>query len=350
MTDSNPGSGHTVPLPASMVQRAREFRGTPAPERPAATVVLLRPEGEAFQLYVVKRAATMVFGGLYAFPGGGVDPSDRPETIRTDWADRLGVPDEQARAVVGAAARELFEEAGVLLAGPVDEPDRTVSDGCLTGVVTHARQPADDEPVSGKTTGKATDRGPISGKTAGEATDRGPVSGETAGGDYRDVSGETARGVSGETGGGDYRGVSGDVSAADWEADRAAVAARALSMTDLLRRRGLRLRDDLLFPWARWITPEFEPRRFDTWFFVALLPEGQTARDVSGESEVATWVRPAAADGLAMLPPTRSIVNAISAYGKMAEVIAAASRRDAATPVMPRVEITEDGSALLHIP
>ena len=30
--------------------------------------------------------------------------------------------------MVGAAARELFEEAGVLLAGPVAEPDRTVSD------------------------------------------------------------------------------------------------------------------------------------------------------------------------------------------------------------------------------
>lgn len=272
-----------------MVRRALEFRGDPAPVRPAATVVLLRPEGETFQLYVVKRATTMVFGGLHAFPGGGVDPSDRPETLRTDWAQVLGVPDDQARAVVGAAARELFEEAGVLLAGPLDEIDRTVSDGTLTGVVTHGS--------------------------------------EVAGGN----------------------GVVGDVSAEDWEADRAAVAAHELTMTELLQSRGLRLRDDLLFPWARWITPEFEPRRFDTWFFVALLPEGQTARDVSGESEVAMWVSPAAADGLAMLPPTRSTVNSISAYIQIEEVVAAASRRDAATPVMPRVELTSEGGALLHI-
>lgn len=270
------------------MRRAREFRGDPAPTRPAATVVLLRPEGEAFQVYVLKRAATMVFGGLHAFPGGGVDPTDQPETIRTDWAEHLGVSGERARAIVGAAARELFEEAGVLLAGPVDEIDRTVSDGTLTGVVTHGHE------VEGN-------------------------------------------------------GVVGDVSAEDWEADRAAVAARKLTLTDLLTRRGLRLRDDLLLPWARWITPEFEPKRFDTWFFVALLPEGQTARDVSGESESATWVSPAAANGLAMLPPTRSTVNSLLPYRKIAEVIAAGSRRNAATPVLPRVELRADGSALLHV-
>ena len=294
MTDSNPAA-MTFPIPEAMVRRAREFRGDPATPRPAATVVLLRPEGETFQVYVLKRAATMVFGGLYAFPGGGVDPTDRPETIRTDWAERLGVPDEKARAIVGAAARELFEEAGVLLAGPVDEPDRTVSDGSLSGVVTHGSE---------------------------------PVGGEAAGGNDRIV---------------------GDVSADDWEDDRAALAARELTMTELLERRGLRLRDDLLLPWARWITPEFEPKRFDTWFFVALLPEGQTARDVSGESEVATWVSPEAANGLAMLPPTRSTVNSLCSYGKIAEIIAASSRRNAASPVMPRVEMNEDGSAVLHV-
>ena len=273
-------------LPPAMVKRAREFRGTPAPARAAATVVLLRPAGETFEVYVLRRATTMVFGGVYAFPGGGVDPGDRPATLRTDWSERLGLPDEQAHAVVGAAARELFEEAGVLLAGPVAEADRTVSDGSLTGVITHA--PDADETV-------------------------------------------------------------GDVSAADWEADRAAVQRRELTMTDLLRRRGLRLRDDLLLPWSRWITPEFEPKRFDTWFFVALLPQAQTARDVSGEADRTTWISPAAADGLAMLPPTRSTLDSLAAYREIAEVVAAASRRDAARPVTPRVELTPDGGATFRV-
>jgi 8-oxo-dGTP pyrophosphatase MutT (NUDIX family) len=204
-------------------------------------------------------------GGFYAFPGGGVDPGDRPETLRTDWADRLGVPDEAARAVVGAAARELFEEAGVLLAGRRDEPGHTV----------------------------------------------------------------------------------GDVGGPDWEADRRRVVARELTMTELLRQRGQRLRDDLLLPWARWVTPEFEPRRFDTWFFVALLPEAQTARDVSGEADLTTWISPAAADGLEMLPPTRSMLDDLRAYKSMGGVIAA--ERDAATPIMPRVELTPDGRAELQV-
>src|ERR1700712_5793422 len=125
-----------MPLPPAMVERARAFQGPPAPTRAAATVVLLRPSGQSFQVYVLKRSTTMVFGGVYAFPGGKVDPSDRPETLRDDWAARLGIGDDEARAVVGAAARELFEEAGVLLAGPLDEADRTVSDGSLSGVVT----------------------------------------------------------------------------------------------------------------------------------------------------------------------------------------------------------------------
>jgi 8-oxo-dGTP pyrophosphatase MutT (NUDIX family) len=259
VTESTP-----LPLPPAMVQRAREFRGTPAPVRAAATVVLLRPH-DPFQVYVLRRATTMVFGGVYAFPGGGVDPSDRPETVRRDWAGRLGVPDDEARAVVGAAARELFEEAGVLLAG------------------------------------------------AGDAT-------------------------------------VGDVSGPDWEADRLAVQNRELTMTGLLHRRGLRLRDDLLFPWSRWVTPEFEPRRFDTWFFVALLPEAQSARDVSGEADRTAWIDPRAAHGLAMLPPTRSTLADLAAYRSVAEVAAAAAKRDAAAPVMPRVELTGDGGAVLHLP
>jgi 8-oxo-dGTP pyrophosphatase MutT (NUDIX family) len=253
------------PLPPAMVKRASEFAGEPVPARPAATVVLLRPADAGFEVYVLRRAASMAaFGGVYAFPGGGVDPADRPETLGDDWADRLGVPQEQAKAVVGAAARELFEEAGVLLAGP---------DGAI-----------------------------------------------------------------------------GDLSGDDWEADRLAVQERTLAMTELLEQRGLRLRDDLLLPWARWITPEFEPRRFDTWFFVALLPAGQTARDVSGEADRTAWVSPAGADGLTMLPPTRSMLEDLRAYEKIEEVVAAASGRDAAAPVLPGVETDEDGRVFLLVP
>ncbi len=80
-----------------------------------------------------------------------------------------------------------------------------------------------------------------------------------------------------------------DTTGEDWERDRAALEARELALTDFLTRRGLVLRTDLLGVWRAWLTPEFEPRRYRTWFFVADLPEGQRTRDVSSESDQVTW-------------------------------------------------------------
>ena len=91
-----------MPLPAAMLQRARDFTGPPAPARPAATVVLLRPAVEAFEVYVLRRATTMVFGGVHAFPGGGVDRNDLLQTIKQDWSERLGVPEAEAKQATPA--------------------------------------------------------------------------------------------------------------------------------------------------------------------------------------------------------------------------------------------------------
>ena len=66
-------------------------------------------------------------------------------------------------------------------------------------------------------------------------------------------------------------------------------------MAEVLAARALVLRSDLLRPWAHWITPEFEPRRFDTRFFVAAVPTGQLPRDVSGEADDTVWLPVAAA-------------------------------------------------------
>ena len=81
-------------------------------------------------------------------------------------------------------------------------------------------------------------------------------------------------------------------------------------MTDFLVRRGLVLRTDLLGAWAGWLTPVFEPKRYRTWFFVALLPGSQVTRDVSSESSSVTWlpamsaVEAVESGEMLMLPPT----------------------------------------------
>ncbi|MEP9362584.1 NUDIX hydrolase [Nocardioides sp. CN2-186] len=116
-----------VPLPESLVDAAREFADgtkTPAEPRNAATVILMRPSADGPEVYYMRRQVSMDFaGGMCVFPGGGVDPRDFDSTVSwagpspAEWAARLGCDEETARALVCAAVRETFEEAGVLLAG-----------------------------------------------------------------------------------------------------------------------------------------------------------------------------------------------------------------------------------------
>src|SRR3954462_2154481 len=143
-----------------------------------------------------------------------------------------------------------------------------------------------------------------------------------------------------------------DTTGDDWEADRAALVDRSLSFAAMLDRRGLVLRADLLRPWAHWITPEFEPKRFDTRFFVAALPQGQRTRDVGGEADRVAWVRPAdalaasAAGEMGMLPPTAFTLSEVGSYDGVAAVLVAGDARDI-RPVLPKVVIDGDDARLL---
>ncbi|MFI7060469.1 NUDIX hydrolase [Kribbella sp. NPDC050124] len=145
--------------------------------------------------------------------------------------------------------------------------------------------------------------------------------------------------------------VVGDTTGDDWEADRVALEARELGFADFLHRRGLVLRADLLGPWAHWITPEFEPRRYDTRFFVAALPAGQVTRDVTSESDQVAWMRPAdavaavEAGDLLMLPPTYVCCRDLTPYGDVAEILTAAAEREI-RPVMPTIRIDGDQAYL----
>ncbi|MGW3424159.1 NUDIX hydrolase [Streptomyces phaeochromogenes] len=250
---------------------------TPVAPRRAATVMLLKDTDSTPVVHMLRRRASMAFaGGAYAYPGGGVDPRDDDRQIRWAgptrawWASRLGVDETTAQAIVCAAVRETYEEAGVLLAGPTADT------------------------VVGDTTGE------------------------------------------------------------EWEADRAALVARDLSFAEFLERRGLVLRSDLLGAWTRWITPEFEPRRYDTWFFVAALPEGQRTRNASTEADRTVWIRPAdARDGydkgdLLMMPPTIATLRQLGAYATAAEALAAAPGRDM-TPVLAQARL-EGGELVLSWP
>ncbi|MES5819592.1 NUDIX hydrolase [Streptomyces sp. RG80] len=243
---------------------------TPVVPKRAATVMLLKDTDAGPVVHMLRRRASMAFaGGAYAYPGGGVDRRDDDHQIRWAgptrawWAQRLGVGEAEAQAVVCAAVRETYEEAGVLLAGPT--PDSVV----------------------------------------------------------------------------------GDTTGADWEADREALVARDLSFAEFLERRGLVLRSDLLGAWTRWITPEFESRRYDTWFFVAALPAGQRTRNASTEADRTVWIRPEDAASsydkgeLLMMPPTIATLRQLTPYDTAAAALTAAPDRDL-TAVLARAHLVDD--------
>ncbi|MEU9606328.1 NUDIX hydrolase [Streptomyces sp. NPDC048057] len=248
---------------------------TPAPPKRAATVMLLRDAQDGPTVHMLRRRASMVFaGGAYAYPGGKVDARDSGPVrwagpSPAEWAERLGVDEASARAIICAAVRETYEESGVLLAGLT--PDTVV--GAADG---------------------------------------------------------------------------------DWESDRQALVDGDAAFADFLERHGLVLRSDLLGAWARWITPEFEPRRYDTWFFVAALPSGQSTRNDSTEADRTVWIRPAdAAAGydrgeLLMMPPTIATLRALSGYETAAAALAAAHEQDL-TPVLAEARL-DQGTLVLSWP
>ena len=103
----------------------------PLVPRPAATVMLVRDTAQGIKVFLMRRHSAMDFvAGVMVFPGGGVDDRDRNADIAWSgpepswWAQRFGVDTDLAEALVCAAARETFEESGVLFAGPADDPRR----------------------------------------------------------------------------------------------------------------------------------------------------------------------------------------------------------------------------------
>jgi 8-oxo-dGTP pyrophosphatase MutT (NUDIX family) len=140
-----------------------------------------------------------------------------------------------------------------------------------------------------------------------------------------------------------------DVSSDEWEAERAALEAREQSLSQLLARRRLVLRTDLLRPFAHWITPDVEPKRFDTRFFLAELPAGQVCRDVGGEADERLWVRVSDAleQGLTLLPPTHASLLDLGPYPDVRSALDAPRE---VTLVAPKLVVLADDSVRLVVP
>lgn len=130
--------------------------------------------------------------------------------------------------------------------------------------------------------------------------------------------------------------------------------ARGGSLAELAKREALRYAGDLLHYYARWITPEFAPKRYDARFFVATMPDGQEPLHDDVETTASTWIRPAdalarAAEGLfSIIFPTRKTLESLAGFATAAEVIAS-TRGKHIPAVLPKV-VLADGQPRVVLP
>jgi 8-oxo-dGTP pyrophosphatase MutT (NUDIX family) len=110
---------------------------------------------------------------------------------------------------------------------------------------------------------------------------------------------------------------------------RAALHAGRRSLLEILEQEDLVLTLDDVHYVAHWITPEGEPKRYDTRFFLARAPEGQAYAHDDGELIDSTWVRPVdalarhEAGTFAMIFPTISSLDDIGRFATVDELLAA---------------------------
>lgn len=115
-----------------------------------------------------------------------------------------------------------------------------------------------------------------------------------------------------------------------------------------LSKRRLRLDLGALHPFARWITPEAESRRFDARFFVALAPEGQVGFHDEHETMASFWATPTevlkrfSAGEVQLMPPTHRTIAMLADCGTTKAVLAMADTSNL-DPICPRLVQQADG-------
>ena len=130
--------------------------------------------------------------------------------------------------------------------------------------------------------------------------------------------------------------------------------ARGGSLAELAAKEDLRYAGDLLHYYARWITPEFAPKRYDARFFVATMPDGQEPLHDDVETTASTWIRPSdalaqAREGLfSIIFPTRKTLESLAGFATAGDVIESTHGKHIPA-VLPSV-VLADGQAKVVLP
>jgi len=137
-----------------------------------------------------------------------------------------------------------------------------------------------------------------------------------------------------------------------YAAHRVAVDQGVRPLIDVCRAEGLRLAVDTMYYFSHWITPEGPTRRYDTRFFVARAPAGQTPLHDDREVIANLWIRPSdalaryeAGDFDMIFPTVRSLI-AIERFASSDELLAAAAAIGDVPAILPRIVEDEGGGGV----
>jgi 8-oxo-dGTP pyrophosphatase MutT (NUDIX family) len=134
--------------------------------------------------------------------------------------------------------------------------------------------------------------------------------------------------------------------AAALEALRRDLAGGGASFAALIDGAGLVLTTKSLVPFARWVTPKAEARRYDARFFVTTLPEGQRGEHDARETTSSVWATPAVMlaafrrGDVFLAPPTIRALELLEPLREVAE-IASLAQAQSLLPICPELVATD---------
>jgi 8-oxo-dGTP pyrophosphatase MutT (NUDIX family) len=134
---------------------------------------------------------------------------------------------------------------------------------------------------------------------------------------------------------------------------RGALLAKA-AFADVIERYDLALAADRVVPWARWVTPVVEPRRYDTRFFLATCPAEQEATHDEHETTEARWLAPrealelSASGAINLPPPTLRSLELLAEFESTASILTDATTRT--PPLVEPLLVQEEGTIALVLP
>jgi 8-oxo-dGTP pyrophosphatase MutT (NUDIX family) len=131
---------------------------------------------------------------------------------------------------------------------------------------------------------------------------------------------------------------------------------RRAAARELLEEAGLAIAPEALVPFAHWITPSVEPKRFDTRFYLTALPDGSAPAAIDGQETVAMrWATPAAlladhdAGRLKIPPPTWATLEDLAPRRSIADAFAWA-RAQVIAPILPKLVLLDGGGLAIYLP